>query len=123
MQFQATYQERNRWKNLQDSAERERFYLDFWKRRDPNPSTPQNEALDEHRRRLAYAEERFDGWNTARGRIYVTQGPPMEIEAHPQELRQSWRYQDGREYEFRGEAYDLERLRVDGKDYVRKAKE
>jgi GWxTD domain-containing protein len=121
MQFLSTYQERQQWKSLQDSAARGRFYVEFWGRRDPKPETPQNEALDEHRRRVAYAEERFQGWRSARGRVYLVQGPPSEIESHPDRLEETWRYQDGREYEFSGERYELERMRVNGSDYRRVA--
>src|SRR5271166_4123453 len=40
----------------------------------------------EHYRRIAYANERFGsaipGWKTDRGRIYITYGPPDQIEDH-----------------------------------------
>src|SRR5690606_4997403 len=42
---------------------------------------------EEHYRRIAYSNERFasgiPGWKTDRGRIYITFGPPDEIESHP----------------------------------------
>ncbi|MCX6613583.1 MAG: GWxTD domain-containing protein [Acidobacteria bacterium] len=42
---------------------------------------------EEHYRRIAYANERFasgiPGWKADRGRIYITFGPPDEIEDHP----------------------------------------
>ena len=47
----------------------------------------ENEFKEEHYRRIAYANERFasgiPGWKTDRGRIYITFGPPDEIESHP----------------------------------------
>src|SRR5207237_10498932 len=49
--------------------------------------TAENEFKEEHYRRIAYANERFasgiPGWKTDRGRIYITFGPPAEIESHP----------------------------------------
>jgi GWxTD domain-containing protein len=74
-------------KRLQNDEEREQFVEQFWLRRDPTPDTQENEFKEEHYRRFAYANERFasgvEGWRTDRGRIYITFGPPDEIEAHP----------------------------------------
>ncbi|MBZ5621091.1 MAG: GWxTD domain-containing protein [Acidobacteriia bacterium] len=79
--------ERVAFKNLQTDEEREKFIEQFWLRRDPTPGTPQNEFKDEHYRRIAYANQHFasqiPGWMTDRGRIYITYGPPDEIESHP----------------------------------------
>jgi TonB family protein len=67
----------------------------------PNPAgdvTPQ-----EHSRRIAYANERFvasdkPGSQTDRGRIYLTWGPPDEIESHPDAATtypfEIWRYRN-----------------------------
>ncbi len=63
------------------------FIGEFWKRRDPNVETPENEFKIEHYRRLSYAyfyfsstKEASDGWNTDQGRIYILYGQPDEIE-------------------------------------------
>ena len=67
--------------------EREDFIEQFWMRRDPTPDSMENEYKEEHYRRIAYANDRFasgfPGWRTDRGRIYITFGPPDEIEDHP----------------------------------------
>ncbi len=59
----------------------------FWSKRDPTPNTPVNEAKEEFFERVRYANEHFsglrDGWRTDRGRIYITYGPPDEIDSHP----------------------------------------
>jgi GWxTD domain-containing protein len=82
-----TPEERAAFKKLQTDEEREQFIEQFWLRRDPDPDTPENEYREEYYRRIAYANERFSsgipGWKTDRGRIYVTFGPPDEIESHP----------------------------------------
>jgi GWxTD domain-containing protein len=80
--------ERAAYTNLQSDPEREHFIEQFWLRRDPTPGTPANEFKKEHYRRIAYANDHFSvghlpGWKTDRGRIYITYGPPDEIEAHP----------------------------------------
>ncbi|MCW5978228.1 MAG: GWxTD domain-containing protein [Bryobacteraceae bacterium] len=82
-----TDEERSAWKKLQTAEEMEQFIEQFWLRRDPTPDTAENEYKEEHYRRIAYANERYasgiPGWKTDRGRIYITFGPPDEIESHP----------------------------------------
>jgi GWxTD domain-containing protein len=79
--------ERAAFKSLTTDEEREKFIEQFWLRRDPTPGTEQNEAKEEHYRRIEYANEHFasrlPGWKTDRGRIYITYGPPDEKESHP----------------------------------------
>src|SRR3989454_5348579 len=82
-----TDEERQAWKRLATDEEREQFIEQFWLRRDPTPDTAENEFKEEHYRRIAYANERYasgiPGWKADRGRIYITFGPPDEIESHP----------------------------------------
>ena len=81
-----TDEERAAFKKLQTDDERESFIENFWLRRDPTPDTIENEYKEEHYRRIAYANEHYasgiPGWKTDRGRIYITYGPPDEIEDH-----------------------------------------
>jgi GWxTD domain-containing protein len=81
-----TDEERKAFKGAATDAEREQFITQFWQRRDPTPDTPENEFKAEHYRRIAYANLAFataiPGWKTDRGRIYITFGPPNEIEDH-----------------------------------------
>ncbi len=81
-------EEKSAFEHLRTDSEREQFIKQFWIRRDPTPSTPENEAKESHYRRIAYVNERFDagtipGWKSDRGRVYITYGPPDEIESHP----------------------------------------
>ncbi len=80
-------EERTAFKRLNTDEEREQFIEQFWLRRDPTPDTSENEFKEEHYRRIAYANERYasgiPGWKSDRGRIYITFGPPDEIESHP----------------------------------------
>jgi GWxTD domain-containing protein len=82
-----TNMERKAFKALQTDPEREHFIEQFWLRRDPTPGTVENEAKEEHYRRVAYANTHFwdlqhAGWKTDRGRIYIVHGAPDEIESH-----------------------------------------
>jgi GWxTD domain-containing protein len=81
-----TDEERKAFKATASDADREQFITQFWQRRDPTPDTEENEFKEEHYRRIAYANLAFassiPGWKTDRGRIYITFGPPDEIEDH-----------------------------------------
>jgi GWxTD domain-containing protein len=82
-----TDEEKAAFKRLTTDDERYQFIEQFWLRRDPSADTIENETRDEHYRRIAYSNERFasgkPGWKTDRGRIYITWGPPDQIESHP----------------------------------------
>jgi len=82
-----TDEERKAFKQLSNDEERDQFIEAFWQRRDPTPDTEENEFKDEHYRRIEYANEHFaagiPGWRSDRGRIYITFGPPDEIDSHP----------------------------------------
>ncbi len=82
-----TDEERQAFKRLQNAEERENFIEQFWLRRDPTPDTVENEYKEELYRRIAYANEHYasgiPGWKADRGRIYITFGPPDEVEGHP----------------------------------------
>ncbi len=80
------------------------FLLEFWKRRDRTPDTPDNEFKKNHYQWFNIANEEFstktgdkpDGWRTDRGRIYIKYGPPDEMERYPSSLDrkplQQWFY-------------------------------
>ena len=110
--------------NLASDSARYEFIERFWQQRDPSAGTIENEFRDEHYRRIAYSNARFHaaepGWKTDRGRIYITWGPPDQIESHPSGDGKSgpfeiWRYRAGsgspasseRTLEFGGADYRL----------------
>lgn len=72
---------------LQTDEERENFIENFWRRRDPNPDTEENEYREEYYERIAYANEHYasgiPGWKTDRGRVYIAWGKPDSVESHP----------------------------------------
>jgi GWxTD domain-containing protein len=56
----------------------------FWHDTDPNPATPENEALEQYFVRLQAANQRFrdeglPGWLTDRGEVLITLGEPDEV--------------------------------------------
>ena len=71
------------YKHLPDAQARGAFIDEFWKKRDPDPATPENENQAEFERRIAYANRWFKenrppgrGWDTQRGRIFLQLGEP-----------------------------------------------
>jgi GWxTD domain-containing protein len=89
--------ERAAFRRLTTDQQREQFIEQFWRDRDPTPGTAYNEFKVEHYRRISYAKERFGagqlaGRTNPRGRIYIIYGPPDEIESHPSQKLERWRY-------------------------------
>ena len=82
-----TDDERKAFKKLATDDEREKFIEEFWRRRDPDPDTDENEFKEEYYERIAYANEHFasgiPGWRSDRGRIWIMYGKPDERETHP----------------------------------------
>lgn len=82
-----TDQERKAFLGLSNDEERDNFIEQFWRRRNPDPESPDNSFREEHYRRIAYADEHFPagkpGWMTDRGHIYIAYGPADSIESHP----------------------------------------
>jgi len=82
-----TDQEKKAFMSLSNDEERDAFIEQFWRRRNPNPDSPENEFREEHYRRIAYANEHYaagkPGWMTDRGHIYIAFGPPDSTDSHP----------------------------------------
>jgi len=73
---------------LTPDPEKPQFIEGFWKRRDPDPDTPENEFQIEYLNRVQRATEMFvgegmPGWLTDRGRIYILFGPPTDRITEP----------------------------------------
>lgn len=76
----------------------------FWKRRDPTPDTPRNEARERFYNRVTTVNRLFreggaaeiPGWRTDRGRIYLKYGRPDRVLRRPNPSSTNpyevWRY-------------------------------
>lgn len=92
-------------------GERARRLHAFWKKRDPNPETPENEFFDRYFRRLREANDRFSnagtaGWLTDRAAVYISLGPPdlviRDLDARQRpERSQVWIYKESLSFELR----------------------
>ena len=81
--------DRSLWKHLrtQPVEEQKKILETFWKERDPNPDTDENELEEEYYRRVSFTNQNFapwggqlDGWETDRGRVYIIFGPPSDVD-------------------------------------------
>lgn len=100
VQYIMTGEERKIFLELPES-ERAAFQEEFWKRRDPDPETAENEFKTEYFQRVEQAGAMFHGegrvgWLTDRGRIYILFGPPSERMTYPMDAsgycREVWYY-------------------------------
>ncbi|MCH9032786.1 MAG: GWxTD domain-containing protein, partial [candidate division Zixibacteria bacterium] len=62
------------------------FIIEFWRSRDPDLSTKENEELDDALERFTYANDKFsyssklrDGWKSDRGRVIMKYGVPDNV--------------------------------------------
>jgi GWxTD domain-containing protein len=66
---------------------REELFQTFWKSKDPSPSSPENEKMEEYYRRIDYANRQFSGygggWKTDMGKVYIIFGPPSDVKRQP----------------------------------------
>jgi GWxTD domain-containing protein len=92
-----TREEAEIYKRLPDKASKEEFIKEFWDIRDPDPGTVENENKEEFEDRVEYAntwfgvwnprrgrleikdEDKYRGWDSDRGRIYIILGPPDDM--------------------------------------------
>jgi GWxTD domain-containing protein len=80
--------------SLVTDQERKDFIADFWKKRDPDPSTEENEFKIEYYDRIEQANHLFrdegkNGWKSDRGRVYILLGPPEHRRYNPGEINSS----------------------------------
>ena len=87
VRYLITAEEKRTFLNL-PAAERPAFMDEFWKKRDPDPETEENEFKTGYFQRIDEANHLFTdggepGWLQDRGRIYILLGPPSERETYP----------------------------------------
>ena len=102
MAYIATNQEKSQFKKS-DVIGKRTIITNFWKTRDPDPSTTINEAYINFQTLVQKAEATFTegfrkGWRCDRGRVLIKYGGPDEIERNPSAIDtkpyQIWHYND-----------------------------
>lgn len=87
MLYIASPQELSYIKNAKDNEEMLERFLAFWDKHKPDKNSEENPIQAEYYRRIDYANKNFkgfgEGWHSDMGMIYVTFGPPSNVERHP----------------------------------------
>ena len=88
IRYIATRNEVNNYNKLDSLDAKKQFLYNFWKYRDSEPSTPRNEYKDDYMRRVEYANTNYkfmgrEGYQTDRGRVYLTYGEPDQRDFFP----------------------------------------
>lgn len=84
-----TQAEKENFLKIEGNELRDRFIEIFWEKRDPTPGTPKNEFLEEHYKRIEFANKHFgprnqkNGWRNDRGRMYIMFGEPKQRLEYP----------------------------------------
>ncbi|MDZ4713380.1 MAG: GWxTD domain-containing protein [bacterium] len=93
--------EKKNYGNLSNLDEKRKFMFEFWKKRDSNKETAQNEFKIDYFKKVNEANKLFkesfkEGFTTDRGRIYVTYGKPDDVDNFPfqadKKSYQMWKY-------------------------------
>ncbi len=95
----ATREEKEIYKTL-DVKGKQAFLIEFWRKRDKSPETPQNEFRDDYLKLVNTANKEFSGfkkgYKSDRGRVLLLYGVPDEIERFPLNMEHKehhiWKY-------------------------------
>ncbi|MDP2362465.1 MAG: GWxTD domain-containing protein [Ignavibacteria bacterium] len=99
--YLAVKTEIDKYEKLSNLEGKQVFMFEFWKARDENSATTENEYLRKYLQRLDLCNEKYtsmgkQGWKTDRGRVYLLYGEPTEIERYPNQLEtrpyEIWHY-------------------------------
>ena len=107
MRYIYTPSEMREMKNLNDKDKID-LIVDYWKQKDPNEETEDNELLQELTKRFHFVNDNLsdmsgNGWSTDRGEIYITFGKPFSVEKYTNrnnEVFEIWKYSSGEEFLF-----------------------
>ena len=103
IRYESTEDEMDILEEIDDPAKRLEAWTCFWRIRDPVPATATNEALVSYFQRVETANRTWKsalrpGFQSDRGRVYITLGPPDDIIERPMPAGpvpfEVWRYYD-----------------------------
>ncbi|MHB1687472.1 MAG: GWxTD domain-containing protein [Ignavibacteriaceae bacterium] len=102
-EYIATNAEIDQYKKLTDVNSKRDFLFQFWKKRNPNPSSSKNEYFQEYLKHVQESNQKYGsfkkpGWKTDRGRVLIMYGEPSEIDRYPNQTDtkpyEIWHYND-----------------------------
>lgn len=79
IKYIATVDEKDDLDYLEEDEKLNDFLVDFWKRRDADTTTLENEFKDQYVKRFTYANTYLGGWQTDRARVFILHGAPDEM--------------------------------------------
>jgi GWxTD domain-containing protein len=87
----ATELEIDKYDKISSTEGKREFLYDFWRERDSDPSTKENEFYKLYMLKVNLSNQRYGslsriGWKTDRGRVFITYGEPSEIERYPNQV-------------------------------------
>ncbi len=91
LQYIAKDEELDHMRDGKTDVEKQKRFLDYWKKKDPSPNTKRNEVMQEYYKRLMNANKFFSttytpGWKSDMGMVYIIFGEPSNIERHPYDM-------------------------------------
>jgi GWxTD domain-containing protein len=100
--YEAKDSEMSYMRDAKTPEEKQKRFIEFWKKRDPNPNTPRNEKMLAYYAKVEYANKTFkhyiEGWRTDMGMVYIIFGPPNNVDRHPFDIDSKpfevWSYYD-----------------------------
>ena len=99
----ASKEEIDKYERLSNIDGKREFMFEFWKNKDENSATSENEYYRQYLQRIVLCNDRYTsmgkpGWKTDRGRVFLLYGEPSEIERYPNQLEtrpyEIWRYNE-----------------------------
>jgi len=99
----ASKTEIEKYEKLSNEDGKREFMFEFWKNKDVNNETNENDFYKVYLQRVQTANERYsrmgrEGWKTDRGRAYLIYGEPSEVERYPNQSEakpyEIWHYND-----------------------------
>jgi GWxTD domain-containing protein len=97
----STLSEIEKYQKINTIEGKREFMSQFWKARDEDTQTPENEYFNNYMQRIQLCNQRYttmgkQGWRTDRGRVFLLYGEPTEIERYPNQLEtrpyEIWQY-------------------------------
>lgn len=87
----ASSAELDKYKKITSTEGKREFLYNFWKDRDTDVSTPDNEYYKLYLKRINLSNQRYStitraGWKSDRGRVFIIYGEPSEIERYPNQV-------------------------------------
>jgi len=102
LQYIAKDNELDEMRSAKTLEEKQRKFLEFWRRRSTNPNASRNLRMEQYYARVDYANKHFshyrEGWRSDMGLVYIVLGPPSSVDRHPFEIDSKpyeiWAYYD-----------------------------